>query len=178
MYTALYYLLAPATGAHNIVMTASTTASATIDDFYIQGSSYTGVDQTTGVDAYGSGSGWGATATASVTTVADNCVVVDSMLHYANPASTKGASQTLLSTDTSNTSAGSSYLTTAKTPAGSVSMTWTWTGNNDWSHCAASFKPAGAPSSSVKTINGLAVASVKLVRGLAIASVKSTNGLA
>lgn len=37
---------------------------------------------------------------------------------------------------------------------------------------------ASASSSSIKTINGLAIASVKTVNGLAIASVKTVNGLA
>jgi hypothetical protein len=144
LYSALYYLIAPATGANNIVVTATVGGGATIDDFFIQGSSYTGVDQTTGVDASATGGSYGTTATASVTTVADNCEVVDSVIHYGSAAITKGANQTLLSSDTSNSAVGSSYLTTPKTPAGSTSMTWTWTGSADWSQCAASFKPAVA----------------------------------
>ena len=36
LYTALYYLIAPAAGTHNIVMTATTTGGAQIDDFFIQ----------------------------------------------------------------------------------------------------------------------------------------------
>ncbi len=42
---------------------------------------------------------------------------------------------------------------------------------------AQSYKAYTAPSTSIKTCNGLAKASVKNVKGLAIASVKSVNGL-
>ena len=38
--------------------------------------------------------------------------------------------------------------------------------------------PLSSVSTSIKTINGLAIGSVKTVNGLAIASVKSWNGLA
>ena len=176
LYTALYYLIAPTTGANNVVVTATVAGAATIDDMFAQASSYTGVDQSTGVDAYGSGGGYGKTATASVTTVADNCEVVDSVMKYAAGAVTKGASQTLLSSDASNSNGGSSYLTTLKTPAGSVSHTWTWAADADWSHCAASFKAAA--TTAIKTVNGLAQASVKTINGLAIASVKTFDGLA
>jgi len=40
------------------------------------------------------------------------------------------------------------------------------------------FAPAAAAGSSIKTVNGLALASVKTVDGLAAASVKTMNGLA
>ena len=154
IYAALYYLIAPATGAHNVVITATTTAGAKIDDLFAQASSFTGVDQVTGVDASASGTGYSTTASAAVITVADNCEVIDSIAKYGANAITKGANQTELNKDASNAAGGSSYLTSLKTPAGSVTMSWTWTTAGDWSIVTASFKPATA-TTTIHTLSAL-----------------------
>jgi hypothetical protein len=56
---------------------------------------------------------------------------------------------------------------------GSATITWTYAAVTV-SALVATFKPV---TTSIKTIQGLAVASVKTIEGLAIASVKSVNGL-
>lgn len=146
MYTALYYLIGPSTGTNSL----SVLFTGAVDDIGMQSSSYTGVDQTTGVDASGTGEGFGTTATATFSSMADNCEFIDSMIHFGTGAITKGANQTLVNrNNATSTSKGSSFLTTPKTPAGSVSMSWTWTGSGDWSISAASFKPAGGAASAL-----------------------------
>ena len=138
MYTALYYLIAPATGAKTLAVTVT----GATDAIKFVASSYSGVVQTSFLDANAYGDGYGTTATATVTTVADNSELVSSILHFGTGAITKGASQTEIAKDNGNSTAGgSSYQTTPKTPAGSTALTWTWTGSGDWSMVAASFKP-------------------------------------
>jgi len=66
----------------------------------------------------------------------------------------------------------------AITPAGSTTLNLTKVGSALWAGLIATFKPYVAPTTDIKTINGLAIASVKTINGLAIASVKTWNGLA
>jgi len=138
----LWYLIAPATGANNVVVTLGAT-----NPFAIAGaSSYTGVAQTSPVEANAKASGWSQTATVNVTTIANNSMVVDSTSKYdTTEALSVGADQT----SNHNTSVGSGYgirgasSREAKAAAGSVTMSWTWTTTNrDWAIVAASIKEA------------------------------------
>lgn len=134
-YIYLYYLLAPASGANNIVVTAS---AAT--DMYGAGSSYTGVKQTGQPDA----SATQATAssqlslTTSLTTVADNCWIVGHA--YSNNAVTAGTNVTVRT----GSVAGLRMFDTnaAQTPAGSKSVQTTQTPADFIGHCIASFSPS------------------------------------
>jgi hypothetical protein len=138
MYTAIYYLLNPDAGAHTISMTVT----GVTDDIKYEASSWTGVG---GIDNSASAGGVDTPASVTFSTIADNCEVVDSILKYGINAITKGASQTEIAKNNATyCSGGSSYLTALKTPAGSVTMTWTWTSDsNDWSICAVSLSPSG-----------------------------------
>jgi hypothetical protein len=66
--------------------------------------------------------------------------------------------------------------TQTTTTAGTYTNSWSKSGSSQSASIAFEIKEA-APTSSIKTINGLTKASVKTVNGLAIASVKTWNGL-
>ncbi len=175
--TTIYYMVAPDTGGS---YTIAVTYSGTIANAGGGGAvSYTGAKQTGQPDAHnGAVGGSNKTATVNVTTVADNswvfAVMTESSLEDSTPNNTQrweiSSSGVYISwgQDTNG----------PKTPAGSVTSSWTWVNANAvWAISAASFAPATA-ATSIKTINGLAIDSVKTYNGLAIASVKTLNGLA
>lgn len=65
---ALYYLIAPATGANNIVVTIDSSSY-----IYICAGSYTGVKQTSPIDGNSTNSSTSSTVTTSITTTNDKC---------------------------------------------------------------------------------------------------------
>jgi len=72
---------------------------------------------------------------------------------------------------------GGCFAYLIQTTATASNPTWTRTGTNGMACTQHSWKAASASGpTTVKTINGLAIASVKTINGLAIASVKSVNG--
>jgi hypothetical protein len=146
--TAMYYLTNPPTGsAYNIVVSFS------LGDFYkcVGGAiSLTGVDQTTPVDAQnGTIGGVNSAPSVSVTTNTDNAWVVDTVI-VRNPsaATTVGAGQTQRWNRNMSDVHGAGSHEGPKTPAGSVTMSWT-TGstNSGYAISAVAFKPAGATNS-------------------------------
>lgn len=170
----LYALQNPDTGAHTVeIVQAYPTAI-----FAGCSVSYTGVKQSITLDA--SGTAVNETASSpyqqSLNSVADNCWHI---MAYS------GVARTSTAQDTSRANNANTYLqmedkNSAKTPAGSVTLGYTFTGGTNISASVmASFAPYVPPGPiNVKTFNGLAAASVKTVNGLAIASVKAKNGLA
>jgi hypothetical protein len=169
----LYYLLAPSTGANNVVISAS--SSVFLDG---TASSYTGANQSGQPDNWSKGSSASATSyTGTVTTVADNCWLIMCGRKYNNGTPSAGTNSTLR--------ASSSYMpivdtNAAQTPAGSKSVQINWTGTaSNVGGIAASFKPYGAASgpANLKTWDGVVKASIKTLETVAIASVKSWNGI-
>lgn len=138
----LYYLVAPATGANNIVLSDSGTNNLTI-----VGMSFTGASQTGVPDATSSNNNTGTTASVSLTTIADNCMVVAGY-RFNTGTKTAGAGTTNVG-GFANPAEGS-YLTTAKTPAGVVTMTEDSTASTIWGGVIASFAPAAATASTRK----------------------------
>lgn len=61
--------------------------------------------------------------------------------------------------------------------SGTTTADWSALVNRQHVGVAIEISVAGGGGSSIKTVNGLAIASVKVVNGLAIASIKSINGL-
>lgn len=167
----LWYLVAPATGAHNIVISVDVGAATT----YAYGASYTGAAQTGVPDAHGTNStASGTSLSKAITTVAANCWMVGSV--WDNSGNNVAASGTTLR----ETTYGSvSFLdSNGALSAGSNSLGVTWTGASNASMCVASFAPfVAAGPTNVKTWDGLALSSVKTIGGLAIASVKSILGI-
>jgi hypothetical protein len=121
----LWYLIAPATGANNIVVTLSGTPAAF---FSVGAASYTGVKQSGQPDAFGSYSGTSSTVdyTKSITTVADNCWLVG-VLTNGNSLNPTADSGTTLRLSVYNRSGNGYELflldsNGAKTPASSYAL--------------------------------------------------------
>lgn len=135
----LWYLSAPSTGANNVIATLAGASTG------LQGGgvSLTGVDQTSPIDATNSSSGSSITASVSVTTVADNCWVIDCMGQSSGPASiTANGSQTQHwdVTPVSSSCGGSSKGPVS--PPASTSMSWTINPSGDWGDTVLSLLPA------------------------------------
>ena len=136
----MWYLVNPATGANNVVVTMGGTNTVLAAGAI----SLTGAAQTGQPDANNGAVGANNTPTVNVTTVADNSWVVDVIRVVTPTVSTAGAGQTERweqnASDDDNHAAGSTEG--PKTPAGSVTMSWT-TEYKSWAISAASFSPAG-----------------------------------
>ena len=144
-YSEIWSLKAPATGANTIVVTLSGAPTRSVAGAV----SLTGVDQTTPNDANNGGTGTGTTASAVVTTVADNAFVVGvvGVRTSASQTITVGAGETKdwnVPDGGNGLRAGGSHTTSAVTPAGAHTMDWTISASLSWALSAASFKPAGA----------------------------------
>lgn len=114
-YRYLFYLIAPATGANNVVITSSTSGGFKSGN----ASSYTGVKQSAQPDANVVNQTTGTTVTMTLTTIADNCwTVLSAGAGGANAAA--GTGSTLRADSTASQMFDSNG---AKTPAGSTSMT-------------------------------------------------------
>lgn len=140
--SSIWYLVAPATGANDIVVTYSN------DTVCISGSiSLTGVAQTGSLDANNGAIGVDITASVVVTTVADNAWVLDTMAANSSFGWTVGAGQTQRWNVIPSASVdGGGSTEGPKTPAGAVTMSWSvgQPGGTDWAISAASFAPAVA----------------------------------
>lgn len=132
----LFYLIAPATGAHNVVITMS---SSTLN-LYGESSSYTGANQYLQPDAFNFNKTIGSSgATTNVTTVADNCWTVAGCYAFGSNSGTISSAQTGRQGNNYSLIADSN---SAKTPAGAVTMNYTETGMSTNYIIAASFSPA------------------------------------
>ena len=131
----LWVLVAPATGANNVVV--STSSSVSIGAI---AASYTGAAQTGQPDASGKKTSQATSSTLSVTTIADNCWMVSCVQADAGlPTAGTGITARV---DESNASFGDSNGVI--TPPGSNSMTWNAGGTWHLNHINASFAPAVA----------------------------------
>lgn len=130
----LWYLLAPSTGANNIVVTTSSNAEPSI-----RGISYTGVAQSGFPDAFDNeDQAANANLTSTVTTVADNAWTV--IIARSNSALTAGTGATLRDSSASN---AFEFLDSnaAITPAGSTSLESVG-GSSYHAHAMVSFAPS------------------------------------
>lgn len=174
----LWYLVAPATGAH----TFAVDRIGTVNDCQMQIVSYTGAAQTGQPDATVSANNAVSTSlTTTLTTVADNTISV--LVGYSNgsqPAASTNSSL-IASIDTDRCTAFDSTGAGPKTPAGSFSMTF----SNDTSiidaSVMASFAPFVTPTgpTNVKTWDAVTQSTgVKTYEGVALASTKTVIGVA
>ena len=140
----LYYLIAPSTGANNVVITKPSSTG----DIMASAASYTGVKQTSQPDASTTATGSGSPVTTNLTTIADNSWAV---LAASNIDSdfVSGTNATLRSTTIKST-AVIADTNGPKTPAGSLSMTLTYSGTRQQGTVMASFAPAVAASTNSK----------------------------
>ena len=141
----IWQIVAPATGANNIVVDFGVGNNTR---FVVGAVSLTGVDQTTPIDAAFAGDfGNSLTPTVAITTVTNNAWVIDTLAARNAPVATVGADQTQrwnTSIATRITGAGSTEG--PKTPAGTVTMSWTLSVARDWAIGAVAIRPAPTPT--------------------------------
>lgn len=159
-YDYLFYLINPDSGANSVVISASPSSFIAACSI-----SYTGASQSAQPDnstTYASG-GAATSHTISLTTVADNCwIMLTGIQHASFPTAGAGTTKRI-----GNPSTGSPVIfdsNAAKTPAGSTSLVVNLSSSDNFGAIIASFAPA-LPST-IKTINGLAIASVKSINGV------------
>jgi len=169
----LWGLSSPATGAHNVVV--SMTPSGPI---YSTAMSHSGTKTSGQPDSFNTGYNASNVSSLAVsTTVVDsNCWLIGLATgdNGNNPSAGSGTTQR-------STIAVDSYMalfdSNGTVGTGPQTLNFAFSPNQHPGAVVASIAPATS-STSIKTINGLAIASVKTVNGLAIASVKTVNGLA
>lgn len=134
----LFYLPAPATGTHDIVVSLSGSIFALLNAV-----SYTGIQQGATPDATSKTTGESVTSLAStLTTIADNAIHVVGFVPDA-------ANVTSITNGTILTGSAGESNPLVLTPAGSHTMTGNWAGANRISVVGASFAPnLGSPSAS------------------------------
>lgn len=138
--TELWYLIAPATGANNIVVTMT----AVVDGLFGAGLSFTGVDQTNPIDNNAGTTTTGTSISQALTTNVANAMIVNIMQHYNSSAVlTPDADQTQrFNTPTTgdNDQAGGTRLVTTAT---SYTTSWTTDINDGMTLSVVSLKPSG-----------------------------------
>ena len=134
----LYYLIAPTTGANNIVISTSSSV-----DIRSISASYTGVIQITSIDNSTVNNANASTITTSLTTINNNCwmisFIADSTARI--PSAGTGVTSRNTNADVSNLGDSNGNIT----PAGSYSMTWNDTGTAGLNVVQASFIPVVVP---------------------------------
>lgn len=144
----LYVLAAPATGAHNIVITGG--------NHYWTGfaTSYTGVDQSTPIDSSAVVTTAGATSiTTSTTVVASNCWLAGGGRSAgANVTAGTGTTNRAQETDFHS---GGMYDSNGTVGTGSQSLQITWTGSSPGTFIVASLAPSGGAAAAWGPLLGL-----------------------
>lgn len=150
----MWYLVAPAVGTHDIVVTFSA------DSYVSAGAeSFVGVDQTTPVGGGDSATGTSVNPSIVLGTTYDNSLLVDGLSTAQTPIlMTPSAGQVenwhhYANTDTRQ---GSSALTNTGTAPDVVTMDYTITQNTDWTLCIMEIKGITIPTGSgVQSVTGL-----------------------
>lgn len=132
-----FYLIAPATGANNVV----TTWAATMDEVVSGSISMTGVHQTTAIGTAATANGTSATPSVNVSSASDE-LVVDNVYYGHTASATAGAGQTK-QWERLNIGTYSSGTGSTETGAATTTMSWTIT-SAPWNIGAVPFKPVGA----------------------------------
>lgn len=152
----MWRLIAPATGANNVVVTLSGGGT----DIVAVATSYTGVDQTTPLGTAATATGTSTTASVAVTSATDE-LVVDSVSSNLGTL-TVGAGQT----QRGNTTAGDNFGgASEEVGATSVTMSWTIGSSSAWASVGVSIKgivavthaTSGAPAAQSAAVSGVSV---------------------
>ena len=141
-YGYMYYLPASTNGSNNFVVSLS--ASERIQ---WAASSYSGVLQSdVDGDATNKTSGTsGTTASVALTSIADNCWHIFGYVHNAG-ATDSGSNYTARGYDNSNGTVGIGDNNSAKTPAGSLTQSVTWTGAQQYAAISMTIAPSATAS--------------------------------
>jgi hypothetical protein len=144
-YNYLYYLVAPATGANNVVISQSSSV-------FIGGASvsYTGVSPVDTIDASTTNLATATSITTSVTTVADNCWYIE-VCGVGNSGLTVGAGTTerCIVYTAANKFSVMYDGNGVKTPAGSVSLIVNAVGSQSLGTVMCSFRPSVASTNTL-----------------------------
>lgn len=156
----LWYLKAPATGSHTIDITFNGTNNGWQ---HAVAGSYTGVDQTTPVEAHNTNISGTTSVSASVTTLTDGAWVVDSFGKYDTAGTPSvGGSQTLRKSSSGGSSGWGVWVgqsSQAQPTAGSTTNSWSWSGAKDAALVVAALKPdSGTPPTPTNTSAGFFMA--------------------
>lgn len=144
MYTYIFSLVNPDTGTHNVtfVITGSNIShKGSVSSWIVAG--------TPEVDDSNNSVGTTGPVSTSVTTTVDDTLIIDSASQFSANPLTVDASQTTLHNTLSSGVTGASSYELAPT-AGSVTMSWTKSGSDDWATAAVAFRIAsggGGPTS-------------------------------
>ena len=138
-------LVNPATGANTLSLTiGSANTWATTTKGHQSGISFTGAAQSGQPDATGTSTGSSTGSTLSITTVADNCMIVDT-IGVADVAPTVDAAQTQ-AYQAAGIAVGADHRMSVSyklvTAACAKTMAWTWSGTRVFDHAALSLSPA------------------------------------
>lgn len=137
-YTEQWALVAPTSGTANIVATVAGTTTK----IGLAAISFTGADQTTGIDTNGSTTGTTGTVTNSLTLAAANEYMVDAMSHLSANTSSSHTNTAIYEDSTLGVDMASQYGSFAS--SGSHSMTWTMPDPGDsWAYSVLAVKAAG-----------------------------------
>ncbi len=149
-YAELWRLVAPAEGANNIAATYSNVGPTA--KIIIRAFSYTGVDQTTPLGSMSYATGYGATASLVVASATNELVTDMVSVQSAGANVLVGADQTSRYESDNATTGIAALGFSEEAGAASVTMTWTFGGDN-WEIAAVPIKPVGAatPSGIPKT---------------------------
>lgn len=142
----LFYIIAPA-GTANVVISRSAPVAGTITLCGFS-SSYTGAQQTGQPDSSNIGTDGNASLSVSTTTIANNSWIVAVAINFVND----GTAGTILSSQTLRqftVNKGLADTNGPKSPAGSYSMDFSWSGASSGASAmvVASFSPVPSPSS-------------------------------
>lgn len=140
--TEIWYLVNPPSGTHSVAVTFTGTVTTSVG----YASSAQNIDQTNPVDVTGgsNANGQASPDTTSVTTVNPNSLVFDVIYNKIGTALTRETHQTLVSTETLPSGGGDTADASYKVAplAGSNSMSWTFSGSDDYCQVIAAFKAA------------------------------------
>jgi acetyl esterase/lipase len=145
----IYTLVNPPTGTVDVVLSLSA-----FRRFSISVCSFANVDQSTAIEATSSANtGFGATATANITTITDNAWVVDGVQTQDDRDMTPGSGQVEIEQEDHPASdqgtAGTSYK--IMPTAGATSTTWTWSTSNNWAIASVAIRPFDSDAPTTET---------------------------
>lgn len=174
----VYYLASPATGANTFAITHTGGGSA----YHFGGlTTYSGVDTTTPLDVTpGGGTFSGTTASQSVTTSVDNAWAIMCIGDTTTGTTpTAGSGTTVRVPGTSGYWSGVLDSNGPITPSGTTKTLnanfASSTAGNMWVFSIA--PPGAAPTSSIKSRNGVLIANIKSADGILYANIKSADGV-
>lgn len=161
-----WYILAPTSGVHNIVVTFV----GTVDVAVAYASSYSGINQTTPINATaGSGTfaGTNNVTLCNITTTVDNCTLVDALYNKIGTSLTKDSSQTLISAELFPNGGGDTADASYKegVSIGSNSMSWLYTGQDSDAQVVIALAPSATgalPSVSTTSVTSITTTSASL----------------